>query len=95
MEPTLNDPHLRTYQNVNASATDPGYDQTRSFPWRSPGHSPVFSPCGISGGGPIEHPANGAFSVFFKQGTDGLDVPEGPKTVWRAGSEQEVAWAIT
>ena len=45
MAPTLNGPNLRTYRD------SPLGDWTRKNPWRAPGHSPVFSSCGLAGGG--------------------------------------------
>lgn len=91
MAPTLNEERLRTYQNIYKV-----YDWTKDKPWRSPGYSPVGSPCGLAGGGPIEHPENGADAPSgVKQGFDGRLLPEGNKTQWARGSVQEVAWAIT
>lgn len=88
MEPTINDQRLRTYQNIF------GYDYTKYNPWRSAGYSPIASPCGIGGGGPIEHPENGADVGKRWQGFDGRKFPEGKKTEWVRGSVQEVAWSI-
>lgn len=90
MKPTLNDQRLRTFENVS------GTDWTASFaPWRSPGYSPIFSPCGLAGGGDTEHDGNGASAPpGVKQGSDGRDMPEGLKTKWVAGSVQEVAFSI-
>jgi hypothetical protein len=89
MAPTINDEHLRTWKDAY------GYDFTKRNPWRAPGYSPVFSPCGIAGGGNISHPGNGAIAVNgATQGADGRDLPEGPKTQWALGSVQEVAWSI-
>lgn len=79
-------------------------DYTKDMPWRSPGHSPVFSPCGLGGGGVTRHPGNGAVAPTAKdQGLDGrtwdattAGTPAyGIKTVWPAGSAQDVAWSIT
>jgi len=95
IEPTVTDSRYRTYMN------DKKYgDYTRHNPWRSPGHAPVFSPCGIAGGGATYHPQNGAVNTGtgVSQGLDGRDtLPyETPKpTVWTQGAEVEVAWSIT
>lgn len=90
MAPTLNDQRLRTYMNVAKV-----YDWTKVNPWRSPGYSPVGSPCGLAGGGPTKHPGNGATAPpGVKQGFDGRLLPEGSKTSWVRGSVQEVAWSI-
>ncbi len=90
MKPTLNDPKLRTYSNIV------GYDATKNNPWRSPGHSPIFSPCGLAGGGNNSHEGNGAKAPpGVKQGLDGAKMKEGPKTQWPQGSVQDVAFSIT
>ena len=90
MAPTLNEPSLRTFQDVD------GYDWTKANPWRAPGFAPIASPCGLAGGGPTRHAANGAVAPpGVPQGFDMRDAPEGPRTVWPAGSAQEVAWSIT
>jgi len=90
MAPTLNDAKLRTWQNYSGV-----YDFTKRNPWRAPGHSPVFSPCGIAGGGQTRHPGNGAVAPpGVTQGADGRDLPEGTKTQWAQGSVQDVAWSI-
>ena len=98
MAPVIgNDTYLRTY------FYDFG-DYTKDMPWRSPGHSPVFSPCGLGGGGATRHPGNGAVAPTKEdQGLDGrtwdattAGTPAyGVKTVWPAGSAQDVAWSIT
>ena len=46
MEPTQADAALRTYR-----ADSPAGDWTRRNPWRAPGFAPVFSACGLAGGG--------------------------------------------
>jgi len=90
MAPTLNDPKLRTWKNFR------GRDITRNNPWRAPGYSPVFSPCGLAGGGAIIHPGNGATApTGVAQGADGRNLPEGPKQQWPQGSMQFVAWSIS
>ena len=100
MAPTLTDTKLRTYRDLLH-----GGDWTRRNPWRAPGHAPVFSPCGLAGGGGsagdwmsqslYDHERSGATTPpFIKRGFDAREVPEGPKTTWRQGSVQEVAWSI-
>jgi len=92
MNPTLNDPELLTWQRGNRLGHG-----TKHNPWRSPGFAPVFSPCGIAGGGATYHPSNGALPPQgIPQGRDGKDMPElaDVETIWPAGSVQEVAWAI-
>jgi hypothetical protein len=90
MKPTLTDIKLRTFMNVS------GDDWTAKFgPWRSPGYSPIGSPCGLAGGGDTVHNGNGAHApAGVVQGSDGRELPEGPKTKWAAGSEQDVAFSI-
>eukprot|EP01062_Namystynia_karyoxenos_P051364 TRINITY_DN402_c0_g1_i2.p1 TRINITY_DN402_c0_g1~~TRINITY_DN402_c0_g1_i2.p1 ORF type:complete len:344 (+),score=106.75 TRINITY_DN402_c0_g1_i2:86-1117(+) len=93
-EPTVNEEPLRTY-NVKVSAGP--RDWSRKMPWRAPGTSPVIgSGCGSAGGGP-KFINNGGFPPDgVKQGADGLSLPQlaGEPTVWKRGSEQEVAWGI-
>lgn len=100
MEPTLNDMELRTYNE-----TSWGGDWTKLNPWRSPGHAPIFSPCGLAGGGNMpgswmsdsltRHMRSGATTPpFIRRGLDARDVPESPKTTWKAGAVEEVAWSI-
>jgi len=86
MEPTLNDPKLRTYQDF-LGIFDIGMKYN---PWRAPGFPPVADPCGIiTGNQPGEH-VDGA----PKPGTRGSSLPamQGPK--WAAGSQQEVSWSL-
>jgi len=99
MAPTL-DPALRTYQD------SPKYgDWTRKNPWRAPGFSPVFSPCGLAGGGNspgdwmsdnlTRHIRSGAVTPpFIRRGFDAVHVPPSPKVRWQRGGIQEVGWSI-
>ena len=94
----MNDPRLRTYQNI-PSKISTGYDFTANNPWRSPGFSPVASPCGVAAGGPKVNPANGAVPpAGVAPNSDVRALPPTPitnATTWAAGSIQEVAWSIT
>ena len=48
MEPTLNDPHLRT---MNKKAIAGSINDTYRYnPWRAPGFAPVEDACGMAGG---------------------------------------------
>ena len=92
MEPTLPaKAKYRTYKDIH------GYDWTKHNPWRSPGHAPIFSPCGLAGGGLTNHPENGATArqTGYSQGFDALGLPSAPVVEWAQGSEQEVGWSIT
>jgi len=100
MEPTISDPSLRTYRDSLQEG-----DWTKNNPWRAPGFAPVFSPCGLAGGGSTpgdwmseslqEHIRAGAVTPpFIRRGYDSRDVPEGPKMRWASGSVQEVAWSM-
>lgn len=102
MEPTLMDKNLRTYQDTATQG-----DWTKRNPWRAPGYSPVFSPCGLAGGGATpgdwtseslaEHIRSGAVTPpFIKRGFDGRDLPVANtnKTNWIRGSAAEVAWSL-
>lgn len=95
MEPTVTDPRYRTYMDDPVDG-----DFTRHHPWRSPGYAPIYSPCGLAGGGKTFNLPNGDMTSGTKvaQGYDGRDplpystpVP----TVWRRGAEVEVGWSIT
>jgi len=93
MPPTNLDPKFRTW----LKGIPAGAHVNLSTPWTAPGYAPVFSPCGIAGGGARYHPSNGALAPHgVKQGFDGKDLPElgGVTTVWLRGSTQEVAWSI-
>jgi len=91
MAPTNTNPKFRTWlKGIPAG-------ELLGTPWTSPGYAPVFSPCGLAGGGNTYHPSNGALAPQgVKQGFDGKDLPElsGVKTEWSCGSTQEVAWSI-
>eukprot|EP00746_Dinoflagellata_sp_MGD_P026207 gnl/MRDRNA2_/MRDRNA2_161760_c0_seq1.p1 gnl/MRDRNA2_/MRDRNA2_161760_c0~~gnl/MRDRNA2_/MRDRNA2_161760_c0_seq1.p1 ORF type:complete len:345 (+),score=48.41 gnl/MRDRNA2_/MRDRNA2_161760_c0_seq1:92-1036(+) len=100
MAPTLMDKSLRTYKGDTAQG-----DWTKHNPWRAPGYSPVFSPCGLAGGGATpgdwtsqslaDHIRSGAVTPpFIRRGFDGRDLPEGPKMNWTRGSAEEVAWSM-
>lgn len=98
MEPTL-DPKYRTEPDV----PEWGGDITKYSPWRSPGHGPVLGPCGVAGGwpnwknNPVAEPASlGPWQEGVQRGMDGRDVPKltQTRTVWEAGSIQEVAWSV-
>jgi len=99
MKPTILNKSLMTWNRGNLPFFIPGTvtDLTRHMPWRSPGFAPVFSPCGIAGGGTTRFPANGALApATLKEGFDGRDMPplKDVETIWPAGSVQEVAWAM-
>jgi len=91
MAPTLNDAALRTYNTENKDG-----DWTAIYPWRAPGFSPIFSPCGLAGGGNTYHPANGANAPDgVEQGADGRALPPIDNHVtWKAGTKQNVSWTI-
>ena len=80
-----------------------GKSMTENHPWRAPGHSPVTNPCGIASGTVPGLPGGGdghgkppAVPVGYKRAMNGTDLPQldGSPTTWKAGSIQEVAWAI-
>ena len=91
-------PTLPQYaRTVNVGVEGGAADFTRHRPWRSPGAAPVLgSGCGAAGGGPLRLNNGGMAPFYYEQGADALDVlPEKQPVAWTAGSEQEVAWAIT
>ena len=54
MQPTLNDPRLRTYNRHVPAGSDA--DVYKHNPWRAPGSAPVLDPCGMASGGPPGEP---------------------------------------
>jgi len=87
----------KQYRSVDINEVGKGKnDVFKNSPWRAPGTAPVLgSGCGVAGGGP-KYYANGASPPeSFKQGQDGLEIPEQTPTYWKAGSIVDVAWAIT
>lgn len=70
-------------------------DFTKHNPWRAPGHAPVESPCGLAGGYSKPLAGNGGYApAGVKAGFDGRLMPESPRTIWPAGSSQEVATSV-
>ncbi|CAJ1379035.1 unnamed protein product [Effrenium voratum] len=74
---------------------DDGYGHPTTYhPWRYPGSAPVGDVCGITGGaspplGQLDPPPG------FASGAAGSELPKLlEKTVWRAGSDVEVAWGL-
>ena len=67
-------------------------------PWRAPGSAPLFDPCGMAGG----TPKSGGYGAQYKttphakQGDLGSKTltPSPSGTVWKLGSNVEVAWTI-
>lgn len=93
MEPTLNDPSLRTFPDGKVKPAG------KYNPWRAPGHAPVINSCGISGSwvtdmGWVGHAQGGSPPPGLGYGFAGTDLPESPKTTWIAGSTVEAAWTI-
>ena len=95
-QPTLNDPKYRT-NNVNVSSGPD--DWTRTMPWRDPGMAPVLGlGCGVAGGGIVYNSNGGWPPTGMQQGQEPLSVlkgpPNGPQTMWAAGSNQTVAMGV-
>lgn len=67
----------------DTSPTDFPCTEGHAVPWCAPGTAPVYSPCGIFSGG------------WGSNGRDMRDIDSTPQATWKAGSVQEVAWAIT
>eukprot|EP01047_Picozoa_sp_COSAG01_P051586 COSAG01_NODE_5340_length_4324_cov_93.359763_5_plen_186_part_00 len=69
-------------------------------PWRAPGTAPVIDSCGSAGGrlpgqGPGGAGANYENNSLAHLGTPGSALPAmPPQATWKAGSLQEVGWAI-
>jgi hypothetical protein len=65
------------------------------MPWNAPGHSPLFSPCGLAAGQSGYYPSNGDIPPpGYKPGFDGRNISGGAVTEWPVGSLQEVSWNI-
>ena len=90
-EPTLPSSLRSIQQNV----TTLPQDVFATSPWRSPGSAPVFgSGCGLAGGD-VDIYLNGGSIKGFKQGMDGVDLPQhGTPEIWKRGDTAEVAFAI-
>jgi len=88
--PTIMDKRLQT---MNAQ---PGFNYLH--PWRAPGSTPGFDPCGIAGGAHTNMSFRaGGFGpqTGYPQGFPGSKLPPIPKDqrkVWAAGGTAEVAW---
>jgi len=96
-EPTITTKELRTY-NIDDLSTHGDWSAVN--PWRRPGTTglgnPDFNPCGISSGGKVDAKTTLPPATGYPKGFPGTSLPEinGTKTVWQAGSVQEVNWAI-
>lgn len=88
MEPTLQDPKLRTYKDFELPG---GFDfGMRYNPWRAPGFAPVMDPCGVyTGNQSGEHVTGGK-----QPGMLGSDLPPTRSKEWPAGSRQEVSFSL-
>ena len=93
---TICSPQLRTVNTAAKCGSDDDYYYYS--PWRAPGSSPLFDPCGMAGGTPN---AGGYGAVYkttphAKQGDLGSHTlpPLATETIWRAGSEVDVSWTI-
>lgn len=102
MKATVNDPKYRTARrNVVAGSPDDIYKYN---PWRAPGNAPVYDPCGMAGGNPVEgglgpkETGSGAEytnTTFAKQGDLGSRLPPLPTgVVWTAGWLAEASWYL-
>merc|ERR1712151_395110 len=93
MEPTINEPELRTFNRYGA---DPHGDWTASHPWRAPGCAPVLDACGLAGGSTKnnDQAAGYAPAPGHQMGDRGSNLMPSTQTVWRIGSKVEVAWGI-
>jgi len=92
MEPTNNDPKMRTWDPHGESECG---DFTKYNPWRAPGKAPVNDPCGQASGFTVsqyyvEVPKG------YSAGDNGSEVlPERPATYWKAGTTAQVGWAMS
>lgn len=87
--------NVSKYRTVNVNVSSGPGDWTRIMPWRAPGSAPVLgSGCGVAGGGDVWNGNGGWPSTDMAQGADALLLPQGPPTIWKAGSVVEVAWGM-
>ena len=91
--PTIN-ASMQSLPSVTGGGVEDVY---KTSPWRAPGSAKVYgSGCGVAGGGPVRYGNGGQPPPGIKQGMDGLNLPtHGAPTVWKRGSVQPVAWAIS
>lgn len=97
-KPTICDKKLRTI-NLNAECGSPE-DFWYYTPWRSPGIAPVIDSCGTAGGR-LQGQGQGSAGASYietqnaKVGDLGSKLPPlETQTVWKVGSDVEVAWAL-
>jgi hypothetical protein len=95
MEPTLPEKFRSYPDDTFVSNGTVLRNMTKYNPWRAPGYAPVESPCGLAGGyytAKNGFPGNAGYPpVGVQQGFDGRHLPESFRTIWEAGSSQEVA----
>ncbi len=94
----------KQYRTVGLRSMYKLNDFTKHHPWRFPGSAPVEDPCGLAGGWyttsllPWKAMNGGIAPNTVPYGTRGSTSSMVPKlleqTVWIAGGETEVAWAI-
>jgi len=83
------------YRTVNVDAVGEN-DIFKTSPWRAPGTAPVYgSGCGAGWGGPVGFNNGGYAKDQTLQGKDGTLLKSKAPEIWKAGSEQEVAWGIS
>jgi len=93
--PTNNRPEDTT---MNHQAVHDGVNWTEWHPWRAPGSTPGFDPCGIAGGAStnMSYRAGGfGPQTGYPQGYAGSKLPavkKADRKVWKAGETATVAW---
>lgn len=71
-------------------------DVYKTSPWRAPGTAQTLGQgCGVNGGGPTIFANGGIPQAPIKQGIDGYLLPKQKPVVWKIGSIQDVAWALS
>lgn len=91
---TLLPDYARTIQrNITMNSES---DYFSRMPWRAPGKAKVIGHgCGSGGGGPVGFNNGGIAPPGIDQGADGVHLPPTEPTVWHAGEDVQVAFAIT
>jgi len=99
-KPPANETLDPQYRTTNQHTVPGSREDFYKFnPWRAPGNSPVYDPCGMAGGSPIHRFNAGEYNTtkFAKQGDLGSKVlkPRPSGTVWKRGSVARVRFQMS
>ena len=97
-KPTIMDPNLITMSDEWYAAFGPPDGHEPVHPWRAPGSTPGFDPCGMAGGARTNMSFRaGGFGpeTGYPQGFRGSKlpaIPRGQRKVWTRGGAANVTW---